>query len=288
MNFNTALRILNLNNTDDVYNIKKIKKHYHFLALKYHPDKNNEDDNVKKFQEINEAYLFLLNLNDNTNETENNFKNKKTKLDNDNIISFNELLKDFVGLLNIKNNDEIDMIKNYFEKKYKYYNNLILSKLSNNSYFNNLFNMFNDIDNNHNRVLIINTRIENVLNNEIYKLELYTDDILFIPLWYKEITYKDILIKIKIVDLNDNIIIDNDNNIFINIDRNINEIIDNDIIFTIGSKEFLINNNLIYIRKNCNYKLDNCGIINPYCDISDIYDGSSHKSNVFVNLTLYP
>ncbi len=80
-----------------------------------------------------------------------------------------------------------------------------------------------------------------------------------------------------------------DNNIYINIQRNVNDILDNDIRFNIENKEFIINNNLLYMKKNCNYKLNNCGIINPYCDVSDIInlnEESNYKSHIFVNLTL--
>jgi molecular chaperone DnaJ len=37
----------------------KITKAYRKLALKYHPDKNKEDDAQEKFREINEAYECL-------------------------------------------------------------------------------------------------------------------------------------------------------------------------------------------------------------------------------------
>ena len=38
-----------------------IKKKYHKLALRWHPDKNNEDNAKEKFQRINEAYDYLSN-----------------------------------------------------------------------------------------------------------------------------------------------------------------------------------------------------------------------------------
>ena len=56
MNIQTAQTILqlppNFAHTD-------IKKQYHKLSLKYHPDKNKSANANEKFQEINRAYRFL-------------------------------------------------------------------------------------------------------------------------------------------------------------------------------------------------------------------------------------
>lgn len=287
MNIEDAFIKLNLDKNKDIYDLKKLKQHYHFFALKYHPDKNHDDDSKKLFQEINESYNILLNFYEN-NDTNNLKKNKKKNFE-DNNITFDELFEDFIKILNIKCNEEIEIIKKYFLEKYKYYNTLILEKLSDTNYFKNLINIFNNMNKTYEKLLIINTNLDNVLNNEIYKLELLNEEILYIPLWYKEVLYKDYLIKIKITNLDDKIKLDLDNNLYINIERNINDILDNDLKFNIESKEFTINNNLLYIKKNCIYKLTNSGIINPCCDVNDIINFNekpNYKSDIFVNLTL--
>lgn len=299
-----AFKKLNLDKKNDMHDIKKLKKHYHFLALQYHPDKNKAVDSKKEFQEINEAYQVLINfysINNNTNNNNtnnnntdnNNTNNINSDNINSNVLSFEELFQDFIGLLNIKNKEEIDIIKKYFKQKYNYYNSLLLNKLSENNYFKKLFNIFNKVDDNYKNILIINTELENVLNNEIYKLEL-DNETLYIPLWYKEVIHNDYLIKIKIININsenncnfnNKISIDNDNNIFISLERNLNDIIDKNLIFNIRNREFVIENKLLYLKSICNYKLNNCGLINPYCDVSEISQTHEYKSHIFVCLKL--
>lgn len=293
MNINSALLKLNLKKKN-LYDIKILKKHYHFLALKYHPDKNFDKNSKVLFQEINEAYIFLLQIYESKQEFKEEYKheckeecNKKyTNKEVNDKMTFEELFENFISLLNIKSDDEIEIMKKYFINKYNYYNKLIFNKLSNNNYFKKLINLFKSIDEDYKEILIINTEIENILNNEIYKLQVL-EELLFIPLWYKEVIYQDYLIKIKVINLENNIKIDLENNIYINIESKIDNLLNNDLIFNIGSKEFCLKNNLIYLKKNHTYKLENCGIINPYCEINDIDESVKYKSDIFINLSLY-
>ena len=58
MDIRNALDILEIETTQIDY--KYLKKKYYKLALRYHPDKNQDlPESCEKFQKINEAYHFL-------------------------------------------------------------------------------------------------------------------------------------------------------------------------------------------------------------------------------------
>jgi len=58
MNYEKACKILHIDNDDEI-TIDILKKQYRINALRYHPDKNIEEDTTKKFQEIQSAYEYL-------------------------------------------------------------------------------------------------------------------------------------------------------------------------------------------------------------------------------------
>lgn len=58
MDYKHACEILYLDETKK-HDFQTIKKSYHALALRYHPDKNKDEDAENIFKEVNEAYQFI-------------------------------------------------------------------------------------------------------------------------------------------------------------------------------------------------------------------------------------
>ena len=109
-----------------------IKKAFRSLAKKYHPDRNVNDENaLRKFQEVNEAYEVLSNEDSRkdydkkisnfkqSNNKETNSKNNKTNNDkrksqdrSDSIENLNKYFESFFGFDANANNINKDKLKN--------------------------------------------------------------------------------------------------------------------------------------------------------------------------------
>lgn len=227
-----------------------IKKKYHKLALKWHPDKNDEMNAKEKFQKISEAYDYLSNelniLNDThiQNEKTNNsntcdpfvssLDSKESKIYIDilsNFISslikgsYNDLLLNIVKEISLgyevitltylqKKFEDLDKQKaiELYQLLYRYKDILYIS----NDTLELVSLIINDKYKN-DRVFILKPNLKDIMEHNIYKL--YVDDQLYlVPLWHNELYFDapdgSEIIVICQPKLPTNISIDENNNIY--------------------------------------------------------------------------
>ena len=290
MNTKKACEILNLN-INNLTN-KNIKKAYYKLALKWHPDKNKNINSNQIFNEIVDAYNFL-NINYNKN---NNFNTN---------ISYEVLLSKFTLFtgIDITNNDNIYNILNEITKNItmKTFENLekdnILNVYNFIQKYYNIIGINNDILESINKIvkekisiddiIILNPNIDNLLSNDIYKLNYNNQDI-YVPLWHKELEFelynKSIIVRC-IPELSDNIYIDNNNSIYIDISLSISELFNKECFkINIGKKVFEVSVEKLCLKKKQIITLYNMGL--PIINTKNFFS-TIKKSNIYLNITLF-
>lgn len=284
MDISKACEILDIDiEISKSFTLAEVKKAYYKASLKHHPDHNIGDlDSNARFQKINEAYTFLssyIQIKQEQQEENNN-------IDDDIIIKFIKTLIDF----NIKelsltafeglNKDNSLKIFEYIEK----YSSMLglddefiesIRTLTREK-------MKNDI------VIIINPTIENIMNNELYKLE-YNNENYYVPLWHDEISYdisetEYLIVKCK-PELPENIFIDHNNDLHIKIlIESIEQVLNDPYInVTIGGKVFEIPVCELKIKKSQIYTFFNKGI--SLINLNDIYN-TTRNGNIIVYITM--
>jgi len=305
-----------------------VKRKYHKMALKWHPDKNgNTVEATERFQKINEAYTYLIteleltNDNDNDNDfvssssfNQNQYTDKKdgqmytsllsvflsgilkvdTKSMTDLLV---KIVKDIVlngsKVISTKIIDDLDKEKSLelynFLNKYKHILYIspetldFVSSLLKEKYKND-------------RVYILNPSIDDLLDNNIYKL--YVDEQLYLaPLWHNELYFEDIdkndIIVLCVPELPEDISIDENNNIHCNLlvafekEMIINEQINKgQLNVNIGKHVFKIPIDKLYMKKDQKYFIKGQGISHIF--ENDIYNQTNHgKGDIIVSITFY-
>ena len=294
-----------------------IKKKYHRLALKWHPDKNDDKCAKEKFQKISEAYDYLSNeLTNGLEETSNtydefvsSFNSKESKIYVDILSSFisslvkgsyNEILLNIIKEISLgyevitltylrKKFEVLDKQKaiELYQLLYRYKDTLYI----NNETLELVSSLIKERYKN-DRVFILKPTLKDIIDHNIYKL--YVDEQLYlVPLWHNELYFdaqdgSEIIVLCQ-PNLTNNISIDENNNIYtetnIKIDNELQNLIKNDkfISIGIGEKLFSIPLDKLWLKEEQLYKFKGQGIAQIL--EKDIYNVSS-RADIIVKINL--
>ena len=328
MDIQTALYLLDIddftrgNYTKVTYDY--VKRKYHKMALKCHPDKNgNTKEATHQFQRITEAYNYLITElelktdNQDINEefvSSSSFKGETKDNKNDSQL-YTSLLSVFLaGILNVDAKTMPDLlvriVKDIVLNGTKVISTKIIDDLDKEKSLE-LYNFLNKYKHilyitpetlefvsslikekyKNDRVYILNPSIDDLLDNNIYKL--YLDDQLYLaPLWHNELYFEDPdkndIIVLCVPQLPEDITIDENNNIHCNLlvafDKEM--LLDQNVInVNIGKHVFNIPIHKLYMKKEQKYIIKGEGISHIF--ENDIYNQTNHgKGDIIVSITI--
>jgi hypothetical protein len=298
MDIQKAFEILEINSMD--ISLEKLKKKYHKLALKYHPDKNgNTIESKEKFQKINDAYFYVKSEIENDVTTsancytstsddsptsnhynafsyanilnmfmENIFKEDASTIDKTILNNIIHIILNGCTQLSLKLFETMDK-----ERSIEIYT--FLSKYKNILYISqDIINTIRDIiieKYKNDEVYILNPSIDDLLDDNIYKLKI-GDSTYFVPLWNSEVYFDgsgcDIIVKC-VPELPTNITIDDNNILYVDLEIPLNgSLFDKELIkFQLGKKVYHINHTKLKLKKKQTYFIPNEGVL-----ISEIHD----------------
>jgi hypothetical protein len=291
-----------------------LKKRYYKLALKYHPDKRNEDMDEKtqteKFQTIFEAYSFLCN---NYFEVENESEEVRDEVTDNYLSIFSkflstlsgieierknvmEIIQEIIQFTSFKTFEKLD--KETASKVFTYieqYKDILMIGEDNISTLRE--KMRDKTKNDIIRDAVVT--LDDLLDSTIADIE-YNSSIFSIPLWHDEITFPlpkesaaennssdttSVTFKCILENIPDHISIDENNNIHVNINLSLNNsILEREYIeIKIGKRIFKLSICELHVKKIQTYTFYNCGI--SRINTNDIYNRDK-KGNVCVHISM--
>jgi hypothetical protein len=306
MNYKDACATLNIDYSEEI-TTEILKKNYRSLALKYHPDKNSEENAVSKFQEIQESYEYLMkykdfiDIEDNSDDDTDSEDILKNKNNYKSILfSFlkNILIPDnrnklFLTIFNkISTTCESNAI-DILNKLDKYALIKVYEVIDNYRevlHFSEEFILkIKEIVNNKlkdDECIILNPTIDDLFENNVYKLKL-NGFTYVVPLWHNELVYdnsgNDVYVKCVPI-LPDNIEIDEKNNIHVTCECELNKLWKEDgLTINVGKQLFYVKRDSLRLKSYQSIQFPKQGI--SKINTKNMYD-VSNKSDVIIEIEL--
>ena len=305
MDIKNAFNILEINTYEISYNdltLEYLKKKYHKLALRNHPDKNgNTPESNEKFKQINEAYDYLkreININpienneDSTSSVYFDVLNifMKSAMEGKYTEFISKIVSDIVfaskkiSLKLFEDLDKDSALSVYvFLSKHRFILHLTENILE--EVRQVVIQKYENV-----QLFKLNPSINDLLNNNFYKL--YLDNELYlVPLWHNESYFDGSGCEIIVMcepELPECIKIDDENNIhteiFIDLKNDIPILLKNNrnLIVKIGDNEFTIYLSKLNIKSEQYYKIKNEGISKIKNDVCDV----SEKADIIVKINI--
>lgn len=306
MNYKKACDILNIQNLP--ITSTELKRQYRINALLYHPDKNLSSDTTQKFQEIKEAYEYILHYDGySEDDTDEDYDLNEPNIYGEtkgyahmlssflkNIVHgepnnqlFYTILKRISGVCEssaidtLQKLDTQTLIKIYeiikIYSKSMHFGEDFLQKIE-----TMITNKVNEQE-----CIILNPTLDDLFENNLYRLKV-NNHTYIVPLWHNELVYdnsgNDIYVKCNPI-LPENIEIDDANNIKIKVSYNIKDIWNIEKIYVnIGKNRTIpITTSTLTLRQNQNIIIADTGI--SRINVKDVYD-ITKKSNIHINISL--
>jgi len=306
MNYKKACDLLNIK--DVPITLTELKRQYRINALLYHPDKNLSTDTTQKFQEIKEAYEYILQYDGHSaDDTDEDYDLNEPNISGEtkgyahmlssfikNIVRgepnnqlFYTILKRISGVCEssafdtLQKLDTQTLIKIYeiikIYSKSMHFGEDFLQKIE-----TMITNKVNEQE-----CIILNPTLDDLFENNLYRLTV-NNHTYIVPLWHNELVYdnsgNDIYVKCNPI-LPENIEIDDANNIKIKVSYNIKDIWNIEKLYiNIGTKCTIpLITSTLKLTQNQNISIADGGI--SRINVKDVYD-ITKKSNIHINVTL--